>query len=460
MNRRQFFFGLALIFVLLRLPSFFEPNWYGDEAIYLTLGWHQRLGFIVYRDFYDHKPPLILLISVLLPTIFWAKLLISILLVPTAVCFYRLSGRWLTQTPARLSTLIFLILASIPLFEGNIFNSEIINLFFVVSAFYYYFYRNNLTLPFLLLGLAFTNKFPAVFDLLFLLAYLLANQPNFKNFKKIFISLVLFSLPTLLFSLYFLIHGAFLPYIKAAYLDNLFYISSWGSAGPNLIERLIILLFLLLLVIIFFRFRPQPKYFAWLSAWFLLDLFASLLSSRPYPHYLLQIIPSFSLLLVHLFGHHRHFRYTALLAVILTILVFNVYGFYRYPILPYYRSFYTSIFSRNWSSYSNFFGTQVYKINQLSQDLKSVAPSGSRLLLWADWPQVYQNTGLIPALPYITSFHVSALNQQTAIIKTLESNPPQWVVLVNTPYNALYQFIKKFYLQVAATDFYTIYRYR
>jgi hypothetical protein len=52
-----FLISAGLIFFLLRLPSLFEPYWYGDEGIYQALGLGINNGRILYRDIFDNKPP-------------------------------------------------------------------------------------------------------------------------------------------------------------------------------------------------------------------------------------------------------------------------------------------------------------------------------------------------------------------------------------------------------------------
>jgi hypothetical protein len=68
---------LLLLFVLiivLRLPNFFEPYWYGDEAIYLTLGTALREGGQLYTTIIDHKTPLIYYLA-MVPNQFYFRIL-------------------------------------------------------------------------------------------------------------------------------------------------------------------------------------------------------------------------------------------------------------------------------------------------------------------------------------------------------------------------------------------------
>src|ERR1051326_55110 len=53
------------LFFLLRLPSLFEPYWYGDEGIYQVIGSALRNGRQLYSGIWDNKPPVLYLIYAL-----------------------------------------------------------------------------------------------------------------------------------------------------------------------------------------------------------------------------------------------------------------------------------------------------------------------------------------------------------------------------------------------------------
>src|SRR3990167_10011079 len=82
---------VLLIVTLLRIPSLFEPHWYGDEGIYLTLGMAVRQGLTLYRDIHDNKPPLLYLVAAVAGTQFWFKFILMLLHLTTIVAFYHLS---------------------------------------------------------------------------------------------------------------------------------------------------------------------------------------------------------------------------------------------------------------------------------------------------------------------------------------------------------------------------------
>ena len=51
------------VVVFLRVPSLFEPYWYGDEGIYLTIGRAMRGGMELYKEVHDNKPPLLYVVA-------------------------------------------------------------------------------------------------------------------------------------------------------------------------------------------------------------------------------------------------------------------------------------------------------------------------------------------------------------------------------------------------------------
>ena len=57
-----FLIGISVVFFILRLPSLFEPDWYGDEGVYQVLGMGIKAGRLLYRDIFDNKPPFLYLL--------------------------------------------------------------------------------------------------------------------------------------------------------------------------------------------------------------------------------------------------------------------------------------------------------------------------------------------------------------------------------------------------------------
>ncbi len=64
MKAKSTFFLILILFLLflLRFPSLFEPNWYGDEGIFAAVAHNLTQGGILYQTAWDNKPPLIYLL--------------------------------------------------------------------------------------------------------------------------------------------------------------------------------------------------------------------------------------------------------------------------------------------------------------------------------------------------------------------------------------------------------------
>ena len=81
---------LLLLLLVLRLPNFSEPYWYGDEGIYLTIGQALNKGYRLYSEIVDHKTPLIYVFAQTGSQLYFRLLLVFWMVVATAG-FYRLT---------------------------------------------------------------------------------------------------------------------------------------------------------------------------------------------------------------------------------------------------------------------------------------------------------------------------------------------------------------------------------
>ena len=125
--------------ILLRIPTLFEPYWYGDEGIYLTVGHALRQGVELYSGIHDNKPPLLYLLAAAADGYqFWFRFITLAWVVATVAVFWQLARRWWTDMgPVVWTTVIFALLTSMPLLEGNIGNAELYFLLLTVGAFYW-----------------------------------------------------------------------------------------------------------------------------------------------------------------------------------------------------------------------------------------------------------------------------------------------------------------------------------
>ncbi len=453
--QHKFFLILSIFFLVLRLPSLFEPYWYGDEGIYLTLGQGIRSGLTLYRQIHDNKPPSLYYLAAISQTVFGFRLLLLLWMIPTIIIFHRL-GR------SKFATIIFLILTSIPLVEGNIANSEIFMLLPTIAGIYFflsqrYFYTG------LFLGLAFTFKVPVASEFGFLLFWLLV--VNLQKIKLLFTNYCLpvrqvgsliigFFAPITLWAIYFYQKNAFPDFIFSALLQNFGYISSWstGSHSGSITQGGLIIRFILFIVSIFSLYylhyrKIVSQKTAFILCWFAATIFGALLSARPYPHYLIQVLPPLCLLLSLSLRNCR-----LLVAPILLLAIILKYKFYFYPTFSYYSNFYSYIINqRSEKSYYNFFGPDVSSTYELARYIISNSSPSDRIFIWGDQPYVYSLSNRLPSTKYTVAYHIVDFQAYRSTIEELKFHPPKLVVYSpnpSRPYPLLDQFLGRYYLIV------------
>ena len=168
-----FLTGTVLVFTLLRFPSLFEPDWYGDEAIYQVIGKAMLHGRLLYKGIWDNKPPLLYIYYALVDgDLFLIKLLSLLFGVGAIVVFYFIAKILFQKSrfSVFLSTVCFAILFGLPFIEGNIANAENFMLFPTLLSLFILLRLTNKSKKILivssgvLLSLSFLTKIVALFD--------------------------------------------------------------------------------------------------------------------------------------------------------------------------------------------------------------------------------------------------------------------------------------------------------
>ncbi|MFA5532396.1 MAG: hypothetical protein WDA13_02265 [Candidatus Shapirobacteria bacterium] len=458
----KYWFILAAVFIVLRLPSLFEPYWYGDEGIYLTLGQAIRKGLVLYSQIHDNKPPSLYYLAAIAKTVFGFRFLLTIVMIPTVYYFYQLVTKFFNQKISQIITLIFVVLTSIPLLEGNIANAEIFMLLPTIAAFLIFLTaKKNINYLFsgLLLGLAFTIKVPVFIEFGFLFVWLfLTNLKDIKNhfwslFFKLFTFGIGFIIPTIIFGIYFAAKGAFLLFLNSALLQNFSYLSSWATgtqtapaSSGGLVVRLIVLLIFWLLIFFLKLRKIIDSKLSFILFWFGATIFGALLSTRPYPHYLIQVIPPFCLLLPTILNF-KNFRNQILifLSFFSLFLIIKKYDFYTYPVFSYYKSFYLSASKAN---FYKFFGQDVDSIYQISSHINKNSDFQDRIFIWGDQAYIYALSDRLPPGRYTVAYHIVDFNGYSETISDIKTHLPKFIVyspMSNRPFDQLDEFISRYY---------------
>lgn len=475
-KKYRFVLIASLLFLLLRLPSLFEPYWYGDEGIYLVLGQALRKGLVLYRQIHDNKPPSLYYLAAVAQTVFGFRFILAIFMGISVVVFHQLSTKLFSLKFAKISTILFIVLTSIPLIEGNIANAEIFMVLPTLAGIYYFFYSKS-TLHYLvsglLLGLAFTFKVPVAVEFALLCAWILAFNLDRKKIKFIALSwtalVVGFTLPIILFFALSIYQRAGNEFLFSALLQNFGYLSSWstgshsGSAtSSGLINRAVIMAVSWLVFYFLYLKKHISQSILFVFTWFCATVFGALLSTRPYPHYLIQVAPPLILILALLFSSLATAKQRIISLILLAGLGFYLvsYKFYYYPVVSYYKNFYTHIFSLNSVEYRNYFGSRVDDTYKIAQYIKNTTSPEDNVFIWGDEPYIYALADRLPVGKYTVAYHVADFNQYESTYNQLIVQFPKTVIYYpqpGRPFVDLDRYLKLYYSPATAFGDATIY---
>lgn len=145
------------IIIVLRIPSLFEPFYYGDETIYLTLGNGIKKGLVLYQQIYDNKPPLLYLTAAIAGNVFWFKAILLLWNMITITIFWHLSNLFFSgkEKITKIATIVFGVLTSIPMFEGNIANAELFMIGPIILAIFLLFKNKSTWINTIIAGVLF-----------------------------------------------------------------------------------------------------------------------------------------------------------------------------------------------------------------------------------------------------------------------------------------------------------------
>lgn len=455
---KGFWFLLASLFTffILRLPSLFEPYWYGDEGIYQTLGLALGQGRLLYRDIWDNKPPLLYLLYALFSSDQFMVRLVSLIFgVLSIIIFFALSKKLFSSLKLTLfTTSIFAVLFGVPLLEGNIANAEnfmllpiLLSGLLIVDKERYIniFKKINLRESFLfficgaLLGLAFLFKTVAIFDTAaFFLFFVFIGIKQKANYSALVKNLLYFStgfiLPITTTFIFFSLNGALYDFINATFLQMFGYIN-YGNKyiiphGLLLFKLLILTLFILFL---FKQRRVLSRSSLFILLWFAFSLFNAFFAQRPYTHYLLVLLPSFSFLLGAMLSDEKKYQKLILAlflaSIILIAQTFTVYG----KTFFYYLNYISFIMGKkDVSSYQAFFDRQTPIDYKLAQYIKIHAGKKDSLFIWGNNAQIYKLTNKLPPGRYTVAYHMTFSKESFGETRDiLYKTKPKYVIVAS-----------------------------
>jgi hypothetical protein len=467
----EFFF---VILIILRIPSFFEPYYYGDEMIYLAIGEGMRQGIPLYLSLHDNKPPLLYLTAAISGNLFIFKAIIAFWNLLTVYGFWKIAKSLFPKNIKlqNISTVIFGLATTLPLFEGNTVNAELFMITPVIFAFLILITKPNTIKNLVVSGMLFSfgalYKIPAAFDILGIISFwAIYTKVTFAGikefFRKSFFLAVGFMIPILITFVWFYFSGSFKEYFIAAYLQNFGYVSSWRPAtqslsfleknGPLLTRFGIMLAGFSLL---FITKKKISKEFTLICAWLLATLFAVTLSERPYPHYFVQSLAPTTLLIGMLISLTNIEQSLTVIPLTLAFFVPFYYKFWYYPTLPYYQRFFEfSTGKINKEEYFNKFSENLNTNYKIADFLSKSTSKNDKVFVWSnDSSAIYALSRRLPPTKYVADYHFKDFSSPSEIISVLTKTRPRFIVTTKNSFSfpELNQFLNQKYYIIQDID--------
>ncbi len=331
---------LSLIITIIRLPTFWEFLWYGDENIYLAVGHGLANGQRLYQDIWDNKPPLLYLFYWLSYKIagvdVWGFRLLNLgfslaaLFAFWGLAFNLCKNLFKIQyfnLITWISSILFGLLLGLG-WEMGQFNAENLYMPLIILGLYFWSltFKSPQIIKYLGIGICFSlaclTKIHAIVEIVVLIYLMLWQDIESERFKKGLKTFIEYELPRIGLIIGLII----LPYLGLAiwylrqdlrgilYYSILGFGSSYVAKNSPLIFGLPLfgypgslisnLQFRALLIVIltsslsFLRYKKLISYqYMFITLWLGICFFGAMISERNYPHYLIQVFGAVSLLI-------------------------------------------------------------------------------------------------------------------------------------------------------------------
>lgn len=481
-NKHEWLLFLMVLVIGLRVPSLIMPHYYGDEEIYFVMGRAWASDVPLYQAMFDHKPPLIYILAGLFPTMWsWRLMLLVSMLLHTWI-FWELAKRfWAGVRPgmAQVSSLIFVILTSLPMLEGLTVNAELLMMLPVTAGVLLLWEARigdwrRFGLAGLIIGIGWLYKIPVVADAAAIgLFFLPFRGKSLIESLKLVVSWEMlayisgFVAPLALTFGYYFVKGHGSAYLDTVLTMNLGYVSSWSTSAysfnpfrSGLVVRATILAgFTLILYLARKKLQPQLLL---ASLWLAFAIFGALLSGRPYPHYLQQPVVPFALWLPWIVVNEYVLAWVVWgISLGLMLLMQWQIKFWGYPTISVYRDFWQYMSRQiSWEDYRNRFDN-TKRNYAVASYLNQRLTASDQIYVWGSDPTIYNLTNRLPTGgKYIVSFHVHDLKKHDYVYSELNKHWPKYIVWLpgTTEFEQLQQALERDYDLAATIESVAVYR--
>jgi 4-amino-4-deoxy-L-arabinose transferase-like glycosyltransferase len=473
LNRKKIpgILSLAIILVItfvVRIPFLNEPL-DRDVGLFAAIGREIANGAIHYKDITDNKPPGIHFIFALLYKIVGSNFiavnfLAVILALVTTLFIYFVSKRLFDRKTAIVSSLLFGIFSSSPHIEGSIATTENFMILPLIIMFFFFIKaedKYSWLLYFLsgvFAGIALCFKQIALFDFFGILAYLviltfiLSEEHRIKILlKKIILLLMGFILLPVIFIIYFKIHNALNDFLYSVFIANFKYISLLGYRVGYLnkffnsnikfaVNHSILLIgaltFILMTGFIFIKNLKAKQItvnqkIILLSSWIIFSFLGVCFPARFFPHYYIQILPSFSIatgyVLVNIFFKRFQFqtiRGMFILVCVISSFLYSLFVSYRFYFV--YKPEEISVKKYQWEPF--------VETRDLGYYIRYHSHKDDYIYVWADEPEIYYYSDRRSPSKYLnncqfTYFKFFSLYTEKDLVKDLKQKIPVYIII-------------------------------
>lgn len=480
-NKNEWVIFLAILVIVLRIPSFDMPHYYGDEEIYFVMGRAWKMGVPLYKAMFDHKPPLIYIMAGIAPTMLAFRGLLAALMVVHTVLFWQLAQLFWSKTKpflAYASSLIFVIITTLPTLEGLTVNAELLMMIPVTAAVLLLWKAKTnewkkFALAGLLGGIGWLFKIPVAADMVAIGLFFFAFKKS--TLKESFLAFfswsfvaytIAFISPLALTFAYYYLKGTGPDYLATVLTVNLGYVSSWSTSTyvfnpfkSGLFVRGVILF--VVTIGLYLSRKKLDKSMVLAALWFAFSMFGALLSARPYPHYLQELAAPTALFIPFLFAAETLMAWIVV-AVIVAIAGLTQWQikFWGYPTVSVYKNYFEYITKKiDWNQYLAKFDN-ASRNYEAAKYLNARLSSDDQIYVWGTDPTIYNLTNKLPSGgKYIVSFHVRDLNKYDYTMENITKNAPKYIIILpgSGEFSDLFALLDHKYLLVKDTSDYQIY---
>ncbi len=250
-----------------------------------------------------------------------------------------------------------------------------------------------------------------------------------------------FLLLNVILLVYYTLKGAGEPYLRSALMQNIGYLSSWGGQEQTggLPMGLLIRVAVggvLALGLVGFK-KKLGDGLVLLGLWFVGGMFGALLSERPYPHYLMEIVPPLCLLGGLMLGEKKKMRKMSagllIGGLILTVVVWKKYDFWEYKTVPYYKNYLSYVRGeKTKDEYFSYWGDHIDSNYRVAEEVEKRTEEEDKIFVWGTEPAIYYLSDRLPVGRYTVAYHVKDFNgYEETMEKIKKENPKIMLVLRN-----------------------------